>query len=179
MIRDKKAVILLNKSDLSTVVDKKALETLITKPMIDISAKEETGIHELESTLKEMFYHGDISFNDEVYITNIRHKTALADALSSLKKVEESIENQMPEDFFTIDLMDAYESLGSITGETIGEERRIRHRCSWCGTCRLRSCPCLRKTRSENDCFHRKCRKYRHDAMQPEYRRYLKGAPGT
>lgn len=66
MIRDKKAVILLNKSDLSTVVDKKALETLITKPMIDISAKEETGIHELESTLKEMFYHGDISFNDEV-----------------------------------------------------------------------------------------------------------------
>lgn len=90
--------------------------------MIDISAKEETGIHELESTLKEMFYHGDISFNDEVYITNIRHKTALADALSSLKKVEESIENQMPEDFFTIDLMDAYESLGSITGETIGED---------------------------------------------------------
>lgn len=72
MIRDKKAVILLNKSDLSTVVDKKALETLITKPMIDISAKEETGIHELESTLKEMFYHGDISFNDEVYITNIQ-----------------------------------------------------------------------------------------------------------
>ena len=90
--------------------------------MIDISAKEETGIHELESTLKEMFYHGDISFNDEVYITNIRHKTALADALSSLKKVAESIENQMPEDFFTIDLMDAYESLGSITGETIGED---------------------------------------------------------
>ena len=69
-----------------------------------------------------MSYHGDISFNDEVYITNIRHKTALADALSSLKKVEESIENQMPEDFFTIDLMDAYESLGSITGETIGED---------------------------------------------------------
>lgn len=69
-----------------------------------------------------MFYHGDISFNDEVYITNIRHKTALADALSSLKKVAESIENQMPEDFFTIDLMDAYESLGSITGETIGED---------------------------------------------------------
>ena len=69
-----------------------------------------------------MFFNGVISFNDEVYITNIRHKTALADALSSLKKVEESIESQMPEDFFTIDLMDAYESLGSITGETIGED---------------------------------------------------------
>ena len=69
-----------------------------------------------------MFYHGDNSFKDEVYITNNRQKTANSEALSSLKKVQESIENQMPEDFFTIDLMDAYESLGSITGETIGED---------------------------------------------------------
>ena len=90
--------------------------------MIEISAKEEKGIHELETTLKEMFYHGEISFNDEVYITNIRHKAALNDAYQSLEKVNDSIINQMPEDFFTIDLMDAYESLGSITGETIGED---------------------------------------------------------
>ena len=76
----------------------------------------------MESTLKEMFYHGELSFNDEVYITNVRHKTALNDAYRSLQKVNESIENQMPEDFFTIDLMDAYEALGSITGETIGED---------------------------------------------------------
>ena len=122
MIQDKRAIILLNKTDLSTVVEKKQLEKLITKPMIEISAKEETGIHELESTLKEMFYHGELSFNDEVYITNVRHKTALNDAYRSLQKVNESIENQMPEDFFTIDLMDAYEALGSITGETIGED---------------------------------------------------------
>lgn len=122
MIQDKRAIILLNKTDLSTVVEKKQLEELITKPMIEISAKEETGIHELESTLKEMFYHGELSFNDEVYITNVRHKTALNDAYRSLQKVNESIENQMPEDFFTIDLMDAYEALGSITGETIGED---------------------------------------------------------
>ena len=122
MIQDKRAIILLNKTDLSTVVEKKQLEKLITKPMIEISAKEETGIHELESTLKEMFYHGELSFNDEIYITNARHKTALNDAYRSLQKVNESIENQMPEDFFTIDLMDAYEALGSITGETIGED---------------------------------------------------------
>ena len=69
-----------------------------------------------------MFYKGEISFNNEVYITNVRHKTALQDAYASLEKVKESIENQMPEDFFTIDLMDAYESLGSITGETVGED---------------------------------------------------------
>lgn len=122
MIKNKKAVVLLNKTDLSTVINKKELKVWINKPTIEISAKHQTGIHELEDTLKEMFYHGEISFNDEVYITNARHKAALIDAYASLKKVKESIENQMPEDFFTIDLMDAYESLGSITGEIIGED---------------------------------------------------------
>ena len=122
MIRDKKAVILLNKSDLHTVVSKNMLQSYIEKPMIDISAKEETGIQILETTLKDMFFQGEISFNDEVYITNIRHKTALQEAYTSLEKVLASIENDMPEDFYSIDLLDAYESLGSITGETIGED---------------------------------------------------------
>ena len=122
MIRDKKSIILLNKSDLATVVTKNMIQSYIEKPMIEISAKEEKGIEELEETLKDMFFHGEISFNDEVYITNIRHKTALLDAYESLKKVIFSIENDMPEDFYSIDLLDAYESLGSITGETIGED---------------------------------------------------------
>lgn len=69
-----------------------------------------------------MFYHGEISFNNEIYITNIRHKTALERAKDSLMKVIESIENDMPEDFYSIDLMDAYETLGSITGEMVGED---------------------------------------------------------
>ena len=122
MIQHKKAVILLNKSDLATVVSKDMLKSYIEKPMIEISAKEESGIKELEQTLKDMFFHGDISFNDEVYITNIRHKAAIQDAYDSLEKVNISIENNMPEDFYSIDLLDAYESLGSITGETIGED---------------------------------------------------------
>ncbi|MCI5770610.1 MAG: tRNA uridine-5-carboxymethylaminomethyl(34) synthesis GTPase MnmE, partial [Dorea longicatena] len=122
MIEGKRAIVLLNKSDLSTVVDKVVLKRWITHPMIEISTKEETGIYELESTLKEMFYHGELSFNDEIYITNARHKAALQDAYGSLEKVIDSIENQMPEDFYTIDLMDAYESLGRITGEAIGED---------------------------------------------------------
>ena len=122
MIKNKKAIVLLNKTDLSTIINKKELKVWINKPTIEISAKNQTGIQEFQDTLKEMFYHGEISFNDEVYITNARHKAALMDANVSLKKVKESIENQMPEDFFTIDLMDAYESLGSITGETIGED---------------------------------------------------------
>ena len=122
MIQDKKAVILLNKSDLTTVVTKDIIQSYIEKPMIEISAKEEKGIKELEETVKSLFFHGEISFNDEVYITNIRHKTAIQNAYDSLKKVKESIENNMPEDFYSIDLLDAYESLGSITGETIGED---------------------------------------------------------
>ena len=122
MIGDKKAVILLNKSDLTTVLSKDMIKSIIDKPIIPISAKEEQGIEEFETILKEMFFQGEISFNDEVYITNIRHKTAISDAYDSLQKVIVSIENDMPEDFYSIDLLDAYESLGSITGETIGED---------------------------------------------------------
>ena len=122
MIQDKKAVVLLNKSDLDTVVTENMIKSYIEKPILSISAKEESGIRKLEDTLKDMFFHGEILFNDEVYITNIRHKTALQDAYDSLVKVNVSIENNMPEDFYSIDLLDAYESLGSITGETIGED---------------------------------------------------------
>ena len=122
MIQDRKAVVLLNKTDLTTVLQKEDIQKLTDKTTIEISAKEETGLEELEQVLKEMFYQGEISFNDEVYITNARHKTALSDAAESMKKVIESIENGLPEDFYTIDLMDAYESLGSITGETTGED---------------------------------------------------------
>ena len=124
MIQNKKAVILLNKSDLKTVVTKDMLLSHLQeeKPMIEISAKEERGIQELEATLKNMFFEGEISFNDEIFITNMRQKAALQDAYDSLMRVNESIENDMPEDFYSIDLLDAYESLGSITGDTIGED---------------------------------------------------------
>jgi tRNA modification GTPase len=69
-----------------------------------------------------MFFHGEISFNDEVYITNMRHKEALMDAFKSLKMVKQSIEDDMPEDFLSIDLMSAYASLGTIIGEEVGED---------------------------------------------------------
>ena len=80
------------------------------------------GIRELEETVKEMFLKGEISFNDQIYITNIRQKNALSEVLESMKKVIQSIDDGMPEDFYSIDLMDAYESLGSITGESVGED---------------------------------------------------------
>ena len=123
MIRNKKTVILLNKSDLDPVITAEMIkEKAGDIPIISASAKEEQGIQELEETVEKMFLTGTISFNDQIYITNVRQKNALVSASESMKKVVESIEAGMPEDFFSIDLMDAYETLGSITGESAGED---------------------------------------------------------
>ena len=118
----KKAIVLLNKSDLDGTLTKDQIKEKLDVPVIEISTLEETGIEKLEECMKEMFFQGDISFNDEVYITNIRHKAALEEAKRSLDMVEQSIEDNMPEDFFSIDLLGAYEALGSITGESLGED---------------------------------------------------------
>lgn len=127
MLSDKKAIILLNKSDLSQVTSQEVVEKVLEeknmeKPVISISAKEQTGIDKLENTIKEMFFQGELSFNDEIYITNVRQKAALQSAMKSFQLVQQSIENEMPEDFYSIDLMSAYEELGSIIGEAVGED---------------------------------------------------------
>lgn len=122
LLKDKKAVVILNKTDLKQVVEEKDLKAETCHPVVSISAKEEEGIDCLEKQIKDMFFEGNLSFNDEIYITNIRHKTALEDTKRSLELVENSIEMQMPEDFYSIDLMNAYEALGSIIGESVGED---------------------------------------------------------
>lgn len=124
-IREKKAIILLNKSDLIQVTGEDEIKEKLSgadHKMIAISAKENLGIDVLEETITEMFFHGTISFNDEVYITNIRHKNALIQAVESLKLVKQSVENGMPEDFYSIDLTSAYASLGRIIGEEVDED---------------------------------------------------------
>ena len=124
IIQNKKTIVLLNKSDLEMVVSQEEIKSHIKDgiPVISVSAKEEDGIKDLEDAVKEMFLTGNISFNNQIYISNARQKQALEDASGSMKKVIESIENALPEDFYTIDLMDAYESLGKITGESAGED---------------------------------------------------------
>ena len=122
MLSDKKAIVLYNKTDLMPAVDMQDLKKRTGHPVIPISAKEETGIFELEEEIKSMFFSGNLSFNDEVYITNARHKAALEEADQSLELVRNSIEMGMPEDFFSIDLMNAYEKLGTIVGEAVGED---------------------------------------------------------
>lgn len=122
MLDSRKAIVLYNKTDLESKVDMEALKERVNRPVISVSAKEETGIRELEKEIKNMFFSGEISFNDEVYITNARHKEALMEAAESFNLVKNSIEMDMPEDFFSIDLMNAYESLGRIIGESVGED---------------------------------------------------------
>jgi len=122
-LEGRKAVVLQNKTDLATVTSEEELRKRIPDhQVIPISAKDGSGIDQLEQYVKELFYQGEISFNDQVFITNVRQKQLLIHALESLKQVESSIEMQMPEDFFSIDLMNAYEELGEITGETVGED---------------------------------------------------------
>lgn len=124
LIQDKKCIILLNKTDLESKITEKDLESRQSKNTVimKISAKENTGISEFENKIKDMFFHNDINLNDELIITNMRHKEALADAYESLKQVTKSIDDNMPEDFYSIDLMSAYKSLGFIIGDEIGDD---------------------------------------------------------
>lgn len=122
LISGRKAIVLLNKIDLESAVTLEQIKEMVDVPILYISAKESLGIEELEDRIKTLFFAGELSFNDEVYITNARHKKALEDAKKSLEQVLQSIEMDMPEDFFSIDLMSAYESLGEIIGESVGED---------------------------------------------------------
>ena len=124
MIQNKKCIVLLNKSDLKQKITEKDLQDKLNRDTIIIktSTKENTGIDEFEDTVKKMFFNGDINLNDELIITNMRHKEKLIDAYESLKQVKKSLEDRMPEDFYSIDLMSAYSSLGAIIGEEVEDD---------------------------------------------------------
>lgn len=134
-LNGKKAVVLLNKSDLDGEIlpeDEKLIASIDTGYKIKISAKTGYGIEEFENAIREMFFEGKIDFNDQIYITNARHKQNISDALESIKMVEAAIENHMSEDFFTIDLMNGYESLGRVIGEAIEDDLADKIFSSFC-----------------------------------------------
>ena len=122
LLSGRKSIVIYNKTDLEPVVNMEKLQERTGNPVIPVSIVEEKGIRRLEEEIKNMFFKGELSFNDEVYITNARHKAALEEAKESLKLVKNSIDMGMAEDFFSIDLMNAYESLGRIVGESVGED---------------------------------------------------------
>ncbi len=148
MIKEKKTIILLNKSDLDEVVNKYSVDALFSDVcekncsvyelsetendkqwdgnenicMIRISAKKNDGLDLLVELLKKMFFHGQISYDDEVCITSSRHKEALLEACESINQVKRSLKDNMPEDFYSIDLMNAYAALGRIIGEEVEDD---------------------------------------------------------
>lgn len=128
LVKDKKTIILLNKTDLEPITDenrlKKALgeESLNICHIIKTSTKNNIGINIFEETIKDMFFEGNISVEDEIYITNIRQKENLYDTKKSLELVKQSLMDDMPEDFYSIDLMNAYTSLGMMIGEEVEDD---------------------------------------------------------
>ena len=128
MIEGKKCIILFNKSDLDSEISFDELKSKLRPElheelfMIRTSLKENTGIDEFENAVRELFLKGKIGNDNEIIITNIRHKEALKNALESLLMVKRSLQANMPEDFYSIDLMEAYSSLGKIIGEEIEED---------------------------------------------------------
>lgn len=134
LIQNKKVIVLLNKTDLEPVVDETMIKQYFAETyhgkelhqsslsVLRISAKENTGIDEFEQCIKDLFFQGEIFVNDEIFVTNQRHKEALADALDSINMVKQSLADDMPEDFYSIDLMSAYASLGKIIGEEVEDD---------------------------------------------------------
>jgi len=132
-IAGKKMIVLLNKTDLPGMVSEADVEQFLNTfgdgfngksngNIIRTSMKEGEGLEELENKITEMFFGGELNFNDEIYVTNIRHRMALEETDKSLEQVLESIRMGMPEDFYSIDLMNAYRELGSILGEEVDED---------------------------------------------------------
>lgn len=127
ILQEKKTIVLYSKTDLESAIDIEDLKSRINQPVIPISAKEETGITDLEEKIREMFFSGEIDFNDEVYITNERHRQELLKAQESLSLVENSIESGMPEDFYSIDLTDAYEVWDGFWENHLGKTLLMRY----------------------------------------------------
>lgn len=121
-IRDKNVIILLNKSDLDAVVAKEEIISRLDKKILFVSVKNREGMDELYTAIEEMFFQGKIQMNDQVFLHHARHKQALTEVQQSLILVKNSIEEGLPEDFYSIDLMHAYEELGKIIGEAVEDD---------------------------------------------------------
>ena len=121
-LQNKPVVIIYNKTDLDSAISKSDILDCLNKPIVTFSSVDEIGLAELKSEIVNMFFDGKLSFNEEVIISNLRQKNEVEIAKNSICHVIDSIDNGMPEDFFSIDLIDAYVHLGYIIGESIEDD---------------------------------------------------------
>ena len=123
LIENKNVIILLNKSDLNTVLNENDERfTRITNRILKISALNKEGIEKLYKIISEMFNLNEINLDNEVLITNVRHKNIISKAIENVKKAEEALDIDMPTDIITIYIKEILEDLGEITGEVVTED---------------------------------------------------------
>ena len=122
ILKDRQVIVVYNKTDLPPVWDKEEMARMASCPVVPLSAREGNGLEKLEEEISSAFFSGRVASREELYLTNARHKELLEDARAAIGRVQESLSLGMPEDFWTIDLMDAYESLGKILGEALDED---------------------------------------------------------
>ena len=125
IIKNKKTIVLINKIDIQNNeydIKKEILKYVDINEVLEISVKNNLGIEKFTKLIKDMFFMGNLSYNEDIYITSMRQKNNLTNALNSVNMVLESIDNNMSEDFYSIDLLSAYEELGYIIGEAVEDD---------------------------------------------------------
>ncbi len=130
LLSGKNVIVLLNKTDLSNPkFDEVSVEELFvrsadtsTLKVLPFSAKTAEGLNTLTDYVKEVFFSGMLTTDEEIYLTNLRHKNLVEEALKAFHQVENSLRDHMPEDFYSIDLMQAYSSLGKIIGREVDDD---------------------------------------------------------
>lgn len=123
LLKDKKAIIVLNKQDLDSQISKETKEIKeINKPIIKLSALKKEGIEQLYKEISEMFNLGEIKIDDSVTVTNERHKETIKNAQKNANESINSIDNNMPVDIIQISIKQILEELGKITGNTVSED---------------------------------------------------------
>ncbi|MFA7533839.1 MAG: tRNA uridine-5-carboxymethylaminomethyl(34) synthesis GTPase MnmE [Tissierellaceae bacterium] len=123
LIKDKKSIILLNKTDLPLKLTRAYLKSLLgEREIIDSSIELGTGLDILEKNIKELFYSGQVEINSDTIVTNIRHKSLLEKALENISQALIDIKSNVPIDCIEVDLRNCWEDLGEISGDTVGED---------------------------------------------------------
>jgi len=123
LIKDKKTIVLLNKSDLPSRTDEEViLKYLPNKRIINTSITNNEGVDRLEETLEEMFLSSEVQISDSTIITNVRHRDQLMKAKDNIDDALNSLASGLPLDCIEVDIKNCWENLGEITGDTVGED---------------------------------------------------------